>query len=182
MDIIYYKNYSNLFVTPYNGVMGKANAVLRHSGCSANIVELYILSKVNNFDLEKASSQFKYEFTQYMNNNKMMTDYLNVLDGEIILSNISINVIIDKYYKKFEDDIKANIISRTENLFSLNNWDYEQNLRDVDIIKALSDLQQPRRYDIYFTTSDPDNSGKIVRARYFEIIRPETISVSFTYE
>jgi hypothetical protein len=117
-----------------------------------------------------------------MNNNKMMTDYLNVLDGEIILSNISINVIIDKYYKKFEDDIKANIVSRTENLFSLNNWDYEQNLRDVDIIKALSDLQQPRRYDIYFTTSDPDNSGKIVRARYFEIIRPETISVSFTYE
>ena len=177
-----YKNYSNLFVTPYNGVMGKANAVLRHSGCSANIVELYILSKVNNFDLEKASSQFKYEFTQYMNDNKMMTDYLNVLDGEIILSNISINVIIDKYYKKFEDDIKANIVSRTENFFSLNNWDYEQNLRDIDIIKALSDLQQPRRYDIYFTTSDPDNSGKIVRARYFEIIRPETISVNFTYE
>ena len=112
----------------------------------------------------------------------MMTDYLSILDGEIILSNISVNVVMDKYYKKFEDEIKFNISSRIENFFSINNWDYEQNLRDVDIIKALSDMQQPSRYDIYFTTNDPDNSGKVVRARYFEIIRPESIAVSFTYE
>lgn len=177
-----YKNYANLFKTPYNGVMGKANAVLRHSGCSSNIIELYILAKVNNLDLAKASSQFKYEFTEYMNSSKMMTDYLSILDGEIILSNISVNVVMDKYYKKFEDEIKFNISSRIENFFSINNWDYEQNLRDVDIIKALSDMQQPSRYDIYFTTNDPDNSGKVVRARYFEIIRPESIAVSFTYE
>lgn len=177
-----YKNYANLFKTPYNGVMGKANAVLRHSGCSSNIVELYILIKVNNLDLAKASSQFKYEFTEYMNSSKMMTDYLSILDGEIILANISVNVVMDKYYKKFEDEIKFNISSRIENFFSINNWDYEQNLRDVDIIKALSDMQQPSRYDIYFTTNDPDNSGKVVRARYFEIIRPESIAVSFTYE
>jgi hypothetical protein len=177
-----YKNYANLFKTPYNGVMGKTNAVLRHSGCSSNIIELYILAKVNNLDLAKASSQFKYEFTEYMNSSKMMTDYLSILDGEIILSNISVNVVMDKYYKKFEDEIKFNISSRIENFFSINNWDYEQNLRDVDIIKALSDMQQPSRYDIYFTTNDPDNSGKVVRARYFEIIRPESIAVSFTYE
>lgn len=177
-----YKNYANLFTTPYNGVMGKANAVLRHSGCSSNIIELYILTKVNNLDLAKASSQFKYEFTLYMNENKMMTDYLSILDGEIILTNVSINVVMDKYYKKFEDEIKVNIISRVENFFSVNNWDYNQNLRDIDVIKALSDMQQPSRYDIYFTTSDPENSGKTVRARYFEIIRPENIVVSFTYE
>ena len=177
-----YKNYANLFTTPYNGVMGKANAVLRHSGCSANIIELFILAKVNSLDLAKANSQFKYEFMQYMNENKMMTDYLSILDGEIILTNVSVNVVLDKYYKKFEDEIKFNMNSRIENFFYLNNWDYEQNLRDVDIIKALSDMQQPSRYDIYFTTSDPDNSGKVVRARYFEIIRPESISISFTYE
>jgi hypothetical protein len=177
-----YKNYANLFATPYNGVMGKANAVLRHSGCSSNIVELYVLTKVNNLDLEKSSSQFKYEFMQHINANKMMTDYLSILDGEIILTNISVNVVMDKYYKKFEDEIKTNITSRIESFFSVNNWDYEQNLRDIDVIKALSDMQQPSRYDIYFTTSDPDNSGKTVNARYFEIIRPESIAISFTYE
>ena len=177
-----YKTYANLFTTPYNGIMGKANAVLRHSGCSANIVELFILAKVNNIDLQKSSSQFKYEFEEYMSENKMMTDYLSVLDGEVISSDISVNVVMDKYYKKFEDEIKTNMLLRIENFFSLNNWDYEQNLRDVDIIKALSDMQQPSRYDIYFTTNDPNNSGKVVRARYFEIIRPDIITVSFTYE
>jgi hypothetical protein len=117
-----------------------------------------------------------------MNENKMMTDYLSILDGQIILSDVSINVVIDKYYKKFEDDIRANITTRMQNFFSLNNWDYNQNLRDIDVIKALSDMQQPRRYDIYFTTSDPENSGKLVRARYFEIIRPDTTRINFTYE
>jgi hypothetical protein len=135
-----------------------------------------------NLDLEKSSSQFKYEFMQHINANKMMTDYLSILDGEIILTNISVNVVMDKYYKKFEDEIKTNITSRIESFFSVNNWDYEQNLRDIDVIKALSDMQQPSRYDIYFTTSDPDNSGKTVNARYFEIIRPESIAISFTYE
>ena len=177
-----YKNFANLFATPYNGVMGKANAVLRHSGCSANIIELYILTKVDNYSLQTSSSQFKYEFMEYMNQNKMMTDYLSVLDGTIILVDVSINVVIDKYYKKFEDEIRSNIVTRVQNFFSLNNWDYDQNLRDVDIIKALSDMQQPNRYDIYFTTTDPENSGKVVRARYFEIIRPETTRINFTYE
>jgi hypothetical protein len=51
-----------------------------------------------------------------------------------------------------------------------------------DIVKTLSDLQQPRRYEINFVTTNPQNGGKQVIARYFEIIRSENIQVNFTYE
>jgi hypothetical protein len=94
-----YKNFANLFTTSYNGTMGKANAVLRHSGCSANIIEFYILVKLDNFNLAKANSQFKYEFQDYMNDKKMLTDYISLKDGEIIYVDIAINVVLDKYYK-----------------------------------------------------------------------------------
>jgi len=177
-----YKNYANLFTTPYNGSMGKANVVLRHSGCSANIIEFFILVKENNFNLVKANSQFKYEFEQYIKENKMITDYVDVKDGEIVYVNTSLNVILDKYYKKFQDEIKAQISNRITSFFSLNYWDYGQPLRDTDVIKALSDLQQPKRYDIFFATVNPNNSGKQVITRYFEIIRPESTTINFTYE
>ena len=177
-----YKNFANLFTTSYNGTMGKANAVLRHSGCSANIIEFYILVKLDNFNLAKANSQFKYEFQDYMNDKKMLTDYISLKDGEIIYVDIAINVVLDKYYKKFQDEIKTQIQNRVNAYFALSNWDYGQILRDIDIVKTLSDLQQPRRYEINFVTTNPQNGGKQVIARYFEIIRSENIQVNFTYE
>jgi hypothetical protein len=177
-----YKNFANLFATPYNGTMGKANAVLRHSGCSANIIEMYILVKEDNYNLAKANSQFKYEFQEYIDQQKMLTDYIVVKDGEIIYVDIAVNVVIDKYYKKFQDEIKTQITNRILAFFQLSNWDYAQILRDIDIVKTLSDMQQPKRYEINFVTTNPQNGGKQVVARYFEIIRPENIQVNFTYE
>ena len=177
-----YKNFANLFATPYNGIMGKANAVLRHSGCSANIIEMYILVKEDNYNLVKANSQFKYEFQEYIDQQKMLTDYIVVKDGEIIYADIAINVVLDKYYKKFQDEIKTQITNRVLAFFQLSNWDYGQILRDIDIVKTLSDMQQPKRYEINFVTTNPQNGGKQVVARYFEIIRPENIQVNFTYE
>lgn len=177
-----YKNFANLFATPYNGIMGKANAVLRHSGCSANIIEMYILVKEDNYNLVKANSQFKYEFQEYIDQQKMLTDYIVVKDGEIIYVDIAVNVVLDKYYKKFQDEIKTQITNRVLAFFQLSNWDYGQILRDIDIVKTLSDMQQPKRYEINFVTTNPKNGGKQVVARYFEIIRPENIQVNFTYE
>jgi hypothetical protein len=177
-----YKNFANLFATPYNGIMGKANAVLRHSGCSANIIEMYILVKEDNYNLAKANSQFKYEFQEYIDQQKMLTDYIVVKDGEIIYVDIAVNVVLDKYYKKFQDEIKTQITNRVLAFFQLSNWDYGQILRDIDIVKTLSDMQQPKRYEINFVTTNPQNGGKQVVARYFEIIRPENIQVNFTYE
>ncbi len=177
-----YKNYANLFTTAYNGTMGKANAVLRHSGCSANIIEMYILVKEDNFNLVKANSQFKFEFQEYIDSKKMLTDYISVKDGEIIYVDIAVNVVLDKYYKKFQDEIKLQITNRINQYFLLSNWDYGQILRDIDIVKTLSDLQQPKRYEINFVTTNPQNGGTQVIARYFEIIRPENIQINFTYE
>jgi hypothetical protein len=112
----------------------------------------------------------------------MLTDYISLKDGEIIYVDIAINVVLDKYYKKFQDEIKTQIQNRVNAYFALSNWDYGQILRDIDIVKTLSDLQQPRRYEINFVTTNPQNGGKQVIARYFEIIRSENIQVNFTYE
>ena len=66
--------------------------------------------------------------------------------------------------------------------FNLNNWDYGQILRSTDIIKALSTIPEPYRYEVNLTTSDPNNSGSQVTTKFYEIIRPDSIQIDFQYE
>jgi len=150
-----YKNLADIFVTPYNGVMGKASAILRHGGCAANIIDLFVLAKSGSDGLQTASSEFKAELIEYMNDRKMLTDFLCVRDGVIIGCTVSIDVILDKYYRTFEDDIRAKIERNMAIFFNLVNWDYGQTLRDTDVIKGLSSVTEPYRYEVSLTTADP---------------------------
>ena len=112
----------------------------------------------------------------------MLTDFTCLKDGVVVLTSVLIDVVLDKYYRTFEETIKARIQSALSVFFNLVNWDYGQTLRDTDVIKALFSVQEPYRYDVTLTTANPDNSGKQVTTKYFEIIRPDTIEIEFQYE
>lgn len=177
-----YKTLCDNFVTPYNGIMGKSTAALRHNGCAANIVDLYVLVKEGENGLTQASSQFKAELIDYINTKKMLTDFICVKDGVILLTSLNLDVVIDKYYRTFEENIKAKIQRNLAVFFNLNNWDYGQILRNTDVIKALSSVSEPYRYEVILTTEDPANSGTQVTTKFFEIIRPDSITITFQYE
>ena len=175
-----YKTFANQFATPYNGITGKATAALRNYGCAANIIDLFVLVRSGLNGLSKASSQFKEELTNALDDVKMMTDNICIKDGEVIDVNIMIDVTFDKFYKKFEDDIRASIENKIELYFNLTNWDYGQPLQEADIIQSLSDLKQIKSIDIMFSTVEIP-SAKIITTKYYEIIRPESITINFLY-
>ena len=175
-----YKTFANQFATPYNGIMGKATAALRNYGCAANIIDLFILVRSGANGLSKANTQFKEELTNALDEVKMITDVVCIRDGEIIDTNIMIDVVMDKYYKKFEDDIRSNIETSVELFFNLNNWDYGQSLQETDIIQSLSNVKQIKNIDVTFNTVDVP-SAKIITTKYYEIIRPESITINFLY-
>lgn len=176
-----YKTLTDQFVTPYHGQVGKSTAVLRNYGCAGNIVDIYILAKDGVDSLITASNELKVDLIEYLNTKKMITDFICVRDGAVISTEISIDVTLDKSFRKLEPEIKENISLKTTAFFSLNNWEYGQTLKDSDLIKALSDIKQINSLDITFTTDDPDNSGSIVATRFFEIIRPDTINITLSF-
>lgn len=176
-----YKTLSEQFASPYQGQIGKCVASLRNYGCSANIVDLYVLSKKDEQTLEQASNQLKYELQQYIEENKMLTDYVCIKDGILISSSVSIDVFIDRFYRKFEDEIREKITRRLSDLFLLVNWDYGKILKDVEIIKKLSDITEVNQYEVSFTTDNSDSTNIIV-PKFNEIIRPDVISINFQYE
>ena len=112
----------------------------------------------------------------------MVTDFVCIKDGVVVLVDVGIEVIMDKSYKKFQDQYNIRITNLVKSFFALTNWEYGQTLRDSDIVKALSTIGQVSRYEINFVTNDPANSGTIVTTEFYEIIRPDMITVTFMYE
>lgn len=176
-----YKTLTDQFVTPYHGQIGKSTAILRNHGCAGNIVDLYILALDGDNDLTNASNELKVDLTEELNSKKMMTDFICLRDGKVIYVDISVEVTIDKFYRKFEQEIRTRIFNKIDQFFKLTNWEYNKDLKSGDIIKTLSSIDQVQSFEIDFQTTDVENSGSIVTTNFDEIIRPDEINVTFMY-
>lgn len=177
-----YETLAGQFTTEFFGKVGKAKAILRQFGCAANIIDLYILALDGTDGLAEASNELKSALQEELEDKKMITDFICIRNGAIIEVDVNIDVVLDKFYRKFEDEIRVKVEQRVSSFFSLNNWDYGKNLKAVDLIKHLSDIKESSTFEITFTTDDEDNSGELVTTKFFEIIRSNIVEINFVYE
>lgn len=176
-----YKILADQFATEFNGQIGKSTAVLRNYGCAANIIDLYVLARDGD-NLEEANDQLKVALQEELNTKKMLTDFLCIKDGVVVEVDVAVDVVVDKFYKKFKDELEEKILRRVNSFFSLNNWEYNEDIKDVDLITELGDIKELNSIVINYETDDEDNSGTLVVTKFYEIIRPSSISVNFTFE
>lgn len=177
-----YKNFTDQFTTPFHGQIGKSTAVLRNYGCSANVVDLYILTKDGDDGLSPSNNELKNDLQEALEDVKMITDFVCIRDGVVVEVDVSVDVVMDKFFKKFEDEFEVRIQRIVNNFFSINKWDYDQNLRDSDLMRQLGEIKEAKTFEIDFQTDDEDNSGVFVSTKFFEIIRPDTLEINFAYE
>jgi hypothetical protein len=177
-----YKTISDLFVTPYHGQVGKSVAVLRNKGCAANIVDVYILARNESNGLIEASDELKSALYEEFDEKKMITDYVCIKDGTVIEVDITIEAVLNRLYRKYELEIKTQIENVTNSYFDLINWEYGQDLTSSSLTKALSNISRVDSFNVSYVTSDSSNSGTEITAQYYEIIRPDSIEISFMYE
>jgi hypothetical protein len=176
-----YKILADQLVTPYHGQIGKSIVTLRNHGCAGNIIDIYVLALNGKNDLEEASNELKVDLNNAISTKKMLTDFICIKDGVIVYVDVAIDLTIDKFYRKFENEIKTNVENKISNLFNLHNWEFGQSLRHTDIIKILSDMPEIRQSDVNLISMDPQNSGLQVNTKFYEIIRSDTITISFNY-
>lgn len=179
-----YKTLCEQFVTPYHGQIGKSIATLRNQGCAGNVVDIFILAKSGVRNLQEASSNLKMDLAEMLESKKMITDLICIKDGSVLEVDLSVEVTISRINKKFEQEIKINIENAISDFFELNRWEFGQSLREGDLIKSLASIKQAEGFDIVFTTDDPNNpgtGGTTVRTKFYEIVRPMNVDVSFMY-
>ena len=181
-----YKALVDNFSTTYNGQVGKSLAVLRNTGCAGNIIDIYITAREGASGLTKASDNLKNELSNYLQQKKMLSHHICLRDGEIVEVDIHVNVIINRSLSKYVESLKERAYRHIENLFTLSNWEYGQALKDSDIIKALVDIKEVESIEVSFTTAHSLESGEgstsVVSPRFYEIVRPDNISINFSYK
>jgi hypothetical protein len=189
-----YKNLVDLFTTAYNGRTGKGLATLRHSGCSANLIVLYVLVSEGVDGLAAPSSQFKVELQEYLDGKKMLTDSITIQDGSVVYVQLNIDVFLTPQYQPFEEQITTQILGALTTFFNVKNWNYGQALRQIDVLKSLANINEPYKYDIQFVVepqnlasplvpNNPNltNSMEVV-PQFNAIIRPSNVILNYNYE
>lgn len=174
-----FKAFVDQFATPYHGQIGKSVALLRNHGCSGNVIDLYILSR-DNENLIKSSDQLKSSLREALEEKKMITDHVCIKDGTVIPTDIQIEVTFDKFYRKFELELRTKLQDKLFNFFRLNNWDFGKHLKETDIIKAITDMKEVNNVSANFKTAEQE--GTIITCKANEIIRVGQINLSLMFE
>ena len=156
-----YNALANSFVGN-GGTTAKAMAVLRKNGAAANVIDLYVLSKASNNQLERASVLFKKELLDYFNSYKMLTDELVVADGVIRTLDIVATIFIDKANQRSADSIKQKAANKLVDYFSIDNVDFGQKISTADITNAMLEVPEIRFFNI-------DNLPKDIFLNFNEI-------------
>jgi len=168
-----YKAFANSYITSY-GSVGKANAIVRRAYSSANIIDVYVLEKANNIQLRRATQEFKHQLVEAMNELKMMTDEVIVVDGLIRTLDLVITARLDRKYATREDVIKTKIRSKILQYFNVDNNDFGKQFDPQDLVNYIFSIPEVR-----FATVD--NVAEVIKLNFNEIVQLNNFTVNIVY-
>ena len=165
-----FESFANSYVSPY-GSVGKASVVTRSAFCSANILDVYILEKASDLQLRRATPQFKKAILEAMNEKKMLTDEIVIVDGLIRTIDLVLTVRIDKELKRQEPDIISLVRSTALDYFYVDNREFGQDFILQDLIRSIHEIDLVR-----FATID--NLDDDIRIEHNEIIQLNNLTIN----
>lgn len=116
------------------GKTGKGLATLRDNGSAGNMIDVYVLQEATENHLERASFEFKNELLTYLNQYRMMTDELTIVDGVVRTLDLVTTLYIDKQQKLSSEDVKQRIAGLIQDYFSINILDFGKPLILANLI------------------------------------------------
>ena len=168
-----YVAFANRFVSPA-GTTGKATAVTRNAFSSANVIDVYVLEKASDTQLQKASLTFKNQLLSDMNNIKMLTDDVVLVDGLIRTVDLSVTISVDERYRNTEGTIISKVSNAIQNYFLSDNVDFGDALQLADLNRVIFGIDEVRFSSI-------DNIDKDIYINFNEIIQLNNLTVNVSF-
>lgn len=168
-----YSAFANTFISSF-GTVGKATAATRSAYSSANTIDIYLLEKASPFQLQRATSNFKTQLVAAMDEKKMMTDDIVIVDGLIRTLDLVCTIRIDEEQLENEDVIKAKVRNKILNYLSIDNTEFGEDLIVSDLNRQIFEVNEVR-----FSTLD--NVDQDVRIDFNEIIQLNNLTINVEY-
>ena len=151
------------------GTTAKCMASLRSNGAAANVIDLFVLSKASNVQLERASVAMKKELLDYFQNYKMLTDDVVISDGVVRTLDIVATLYIDKSNKRFIDSIQQKAADKLLEYFNVDNLAFGQKLSMSDVSNFMLTVPEIRFFKVDNLPNDIYvNFNEIVQLNNFE--------------
>ena len=109
---------------------------------SNSTINLYVLGEDVNGRLTQLNTQTKKNISRYLNEFRLLTDGVNLLDGYIINIGVDFNISVYKGYNK--NDVLLNSIEVVKDFFNLNNVDFNTPIFISDLELQIANVKGVR--------------------------------------
>lgn len=120
-------------------------------------LNLYILAYNNNHNLINASTALKKNLKNYISQYRLLTDTINILDGNIINIKVNFEVIVTK--SKNKNDVLIECIEKLKDYFYIDNWNFNQPIIYSDITKILTDVDGVKSIPLDYNRNSNERKG-----------------------
>jgi len=169
-----YIGFANTF-RDSTGASGKATAATRKAYSSANIVDVYLLQKASDTQLQKASLSFKQAMLQGMEPMKMLTDEIVIVDGLVRTVDLDIKITLERKFQKAETAIKGRIARVIYNYFNVDNREFGESFYPDDIAREIfTGVEEVRIAEV-------TNFPQVVNLEFNEILQLNNFTINMNY-
>ena len=165
-----YSVYANTFISTF-GTVGKATAATRKAYSSANVIDIYVLEKASDFQLQRATTAFKTQLLTGINAKKMATDDIVIVDGLIRTLDLVTTIRIDRENEENQDRIKAKVRDKILTYMNVDNKEFGEDFRVSEINRQIFEVDEVR-------ISTIDNVGQDITIDFNEIIQLNNLTIN----
>lgn len=168
-----YTVFANTYISDF-GTVGKATAVTRKAFSSANVIDIYVLERANDLQLQKATTNFKTNLLNAINEKKMATDEVVIADGLIRTIDLVTTIKLDREEEENENAIKTKVRDKVLRYFNAENRDFGEDLIIPELNRQVFEVPEVR-------FSSVDNLDQNVTVDFNEIIQLNNLTINVEY-
>lgn len=168
-----YITFSNTFISNF-GTVGKATAATRKAYSSANVIDVYVLEKAGDLQLQKATTNFKTQLLDALNEKKMATDEVVIVDGLIRTLDLVTTIKVDREEEDNQNLIIAKVRDKVLRYFNADNREFGQELIIPELNRQIFEVEEVR----YSTV---DNLDQNVTVDFNEIIQLNNLTINIEF-
>ena len=165
-----YAVFANTFISTF-GTVGKANAAVRQAYSSANVIDIYILEKASDYQLQRATSNFKTQLLTAISKKKMATDDVVIVDGLIRTVDLVTTIRIDQADEANQDQIQAKVRDKILTYMNVDNRTFGEDFSVAEINREIFEVEEVR-----FSTID--NVEQNITLDFNEIIQLNNLTIN----
>jgi len=165
-----YAVFANTFISTF-GTVGKANAAVRQAYSSANVIDIYILEKASDYQLQRATSNFKTQLLTAISKKKMATDDIVIVDGLIRTLDLVTTIRIDQADEENQDQIQAKVRDKILTYMNVDNRTFGEDFSVAEINREIFEVEEVR-----FSTID--NVEQNITLDFNEIIQLNNLTIN----